>query len=105
MQPFDLSSALAVTYDDDSAEDHQGGKDFLPGQDIHADADAYNDRYDRLDIGVHAHQGRSDAFLTDRNKEICDECCADYQVEQFCKLYLWNRVPVESQHLFTCKRE
>lgn len=67
MQPFDLSSALAVTYDDDSAEYHEGGEYFLPCQDIHAYADAYHYRYDGLDIGVHAHQGRPDAFLTDRD--------------------------------------
>ena len=56
--------AAAVTYDDHSAEYHCCSKNFLPGKGIHADADADNDGDDRLDITVHAHQGRSDAFLT-----------------------------------------
>ena len=78
--------AAAVTYDDHSAEYHCCSKNFLPGKGIHADADADNDGDDRLDITVHAHQGRSDAFLTEWYEKIGYECGADNKIGQFGQL-------------------
>lgn len=73
----------AVTYDDHSAEDHDGGKDFLPCKYIHSYADAYDDCDYRLDITVHADKCRSYAFLAYRYEEVGDEGGTYYQICQF----------------------
>ena len=78
--------AAAVTYDCHTSEDHQGSKDLLPGQGVHADTDADYDGYDRLDITVHAHKGRSDAFLTEWYEKIGNECGAYNKIGQFGQL-------------------
>ena len=76
------ASTTAVADDDDAAEDHRCGKDLLPCQ--HVGSDCYADHYcdDRLHIAVHADEGRSDASLRHRYKEICYESGAYDQVGQ-----------------------
>lgn len=83
-----FTPASAVAYYYDTSEHHEGGKDFLPGQGVHSYADADYDGYYRLNITVHAHKGRSDTFLSERDEKICYECGTDDQVCQFCYLYL-----------------
>ena len=77
-----IASTTAVDDDDDAAEDHRRGKDLLPCQHVSADGYAYHYCDDRLHIAVHADEGRSDASLRHRYKEICNESGAYDQVGQ-----------------------
>ena len=81
-----LSCAPAVADYDHAAEDHGGGKDFLPGEGVHSDGDAYDDCYDRLDVAIHADQSWTDPFLRHRDQEVCDEGGAYDQICKFCVL-------------------
>ena len=80
------SCAPAVADDDHAAEDHGGGKDFLPGEGVHSDGDAYDYCYDRLDVAIHADQGWTDPFLRHRDQKVCDEGGAYDQICEFCVL-------------------
>ena len=78
--------AAAVAYDDYSAKDHDGGKNFLPCECVHAYAyaDDYRDYW--LGIAIHAYECRSDALLSDGYQEVGYECCAYNQICQFSQL-------------------
>ena len=78
--------AAAVAYNDDSAKYHDCCENFLPGEGIHADADAYYDCDDRLDVTVHADKSWSYALLSDGDKEIGDECGTDNEICKFGEL-------------------
>ncbi len=75
----------AEVHHQDTAEDHEGGKHLLPTEGVHAEADADGGGNDGLHVGVHAHQRRSDALLTDGDEEVGDEGGADDEVSQFGK--------------------
>ena len=82
--------AAAVAYYDDTSEDHQCRENFLPGECIHTEVDAYDNSNDWLNVAVHAHKGWSDALLTYWDKEICDKCSTDDQISEFSKLNGWD---------------
>ena len=96
--------AAAVTYDCHASEDHQRRHYFLPGKGIHADADADYDGNDWLDITVHAHKGRSDAFLTKWYEKIGYECGADNKIGQFGQLDGRDCRPVQVHDFIDSKR-
>ena len=64
----------AAADDKDTGEYHECCKDLLPCKDVHGEDDADDCCDDRLYVAVHADQGRADALLTERNKEIAHEC-------------------------------
>ena len=64
------NAALAVTYNNHTAENHDGGKHLLPREHLHADGDAYYNGNNRLDVAVHTYERRSDTFLSHWYKKI-----------------------------------
>ena len=72
----------AEVYHHDTTEDHEGGKNLLPTEGVHAEADADGGGDDGLHVGVHADQGRTDTLLSYRDEEIGDEGGADDEVSK-----------------------
>ena len=88
-----LCCAAAADYGQ-AAEDQGCGEDLLPCEGVHANGDADCDCDDRLDVAVHADDGRSDAFLRDRNQIVGDECRTDDQIGEFGVLLGRDACPV-----------
>ena len=63
----------AEVHHHDTAEDHEGSKNLLPTEGVHAKDDTDGGGDDGLHVGVHAHQCRTDALLTYRDKEVGDK--------------------------------
>ena len=95
----------AVAHDDYSAEDHHGCQYLLPCESVHSDAYAYCNCDYRLDVCVHAHEGRPDTPLSHRNQKIGYEGCADYQVGEFSILDSRDSSPVQSEKILAGNRE
>ena len=66
----------------DTTEDHEGGKNLLPTEGVHAEADADGGGDDGLHVGVHADQGGTNALLPYRDEEIGNEGGADDEVSK-----------------------
>ena len=58
----------AAGYEDYTAKDHCGGKDFLPTEGVHAYVDADDNGDDGLHVGIHAHECRAYALLANGNE-------------------------------------
>ena len=101
----EVSGTAAAAHDEDTGKDHQSRKDFLPGKGFHSKTDTDDSGNDWLGIAVHTHEGRSEAFLPERNQEIADECRKDNQEREFKNEVGRNCVPAESDHLLPCKRK
>ena len=78
-----LFGASAIVDEYHTAKYHDAGQYFLPAERIHTYPNADGDGYDGLHVGIHAHQGRADAFLSQRDEEVGDEGGAHNQEGQF----------------------
>ena len=72
----EVSGTAAAAHDEDTCKDHHSRKDFLPGKGFHSKTDTDDSGDDRLGVAVHTHEGRSEAFLPERNQEVCHTGCA-----------------------------
>ena len=63
----------AEVHHHDTTEDHEGCKNLLPTEGVHAETDTDGGGDDGLHVGIHADQGRTDALLPYRDKEIGDK--------------------------------
>ena len=72
----------AEVHHHDTTEDHEGSKNLLPTEGVHAETDADGGGDDGLHVGIHADQGRADALLSYRDEEIGDEGGADDEVSK-----------------------
>ena len=78
-----LTAGAGAADEDDAADDEDGGEEFLPGEGVEADPDADGGGEDGLEVGVHADQGRAQAFLSERNQEVGNEGGEEDQVADF----------------------
>lgn len=62
-----------MAHQDHSADNQDGGEDFLPAEVVEADCDADDGGEDGLQVGVHAHEGGADALLAVGDEEIGEE--------------------------------
>ena len=85
-----LHTALAVTHDNHTAENHDSREHLLPRKHLHAYGDADYNGNNGLDIAVHAYKGRPDTFLPHRYKEICYERSTEDEKCKFGNLYCRN---------------
>ena len=78
-----LSRRAAAADQDDAADDQHGRDAFLPGQLVLSDPNAHDGRDDGLEVGVHADQRRTDAFLAVGDQEVGDEGCEEDEIGDF----------------------
>ena len=81
-----LFGSPAAAHNKYSGKDHNGGKDFLPCEGVHAYANAYGGGYYGLHIAVHAYKGWPYPFLPKWDEEVAYAGCKDYQEAKFPEL-------------------
>ena len=80
-----LLRTTAEVHHHDTAEDHEGGKNLLPTEGVHAETDTDGGGDDGLHVGIHADQGRTDALLPYRDKEIGDKSGTNDEISKLGK--------------------
>ena len=94
-------TALAVTHNNHTAENHDSGKHLRPCEHLHTHSNAYHNGNDGLNITVHTYQRRPDTFLPHGSKELGYERSTEDEKGKLGKLNCRNCTPIQS-HNFPC---